>query len=245
MNKMSRIVSKTHSGAQNDMDALEVGNGGMSDDEYLTHFSIWALEATPMIIGTDLRQLSAKSLSIYTNPAVIAVSQDPTVTAGQRHWRYFVDDKDEFGQGEISMWTRVMNNSDVVIAFVNAGNNSRRMSTTLAEAFRDEGGAMSDEASLNWDVYDLWGYRMDTEMANMILNGTAPEIDNTNSTNRWNATEMSYEEGLAMNATALMGKKIGSVAAMGTVDADVPRHGTALLRLRSTGMGSTRKRDEL
>ena len=245
MNKLARYPSKTIIGSQADMDALEVGNGGMDDEEYKTHMSIWALAASQLVMGTDIRKLSPSALSIYTCPAVLAVSQDPNVQSGQRHWRYFVNDTDQYGQGEISMWSRVMNNSDVVIALINAGNETRAMNTTLAEIFYDQGGAMSDEAKMSYDVYDLWGYRMSNEMASMVLNGSAPAIENANSTMRWNATAMSYAEGLNKTAPALLGKKIGSVPPMGTVTAQVPRHGTTFLRMRSTGMMSKRKRDEL
>src|SRR6266702_8327671 len=34
-------------GHWNDPDMLEIGNGGMSKDEYLTHMSLWALLAAP------------------------------------------------------------------------------------------------------------------------------------------------------------------------------------------------------
>ena len=244
MNKMSRIVSKSQTGAFNDMDMLEVGNGGMTDDEYKVHMSMWALESSPLIIGTDIRSLSPSALSIYSNPAVLAVNQDPTANAGTRIWRHQVPDVDEYGQGEISLWTRTMNNTDQIVALVNAGNSSREMNASLADIFTDSGAARAKQAMMNYDVYDLWAYRMDNDTAAMVLNGTAPEIDIANSTSRWNATEMSYADGIMMNATALMGKKIGSVSALGTVSAQVPRHGIALYRMRSTGMGSMAK-DEL
>ena len=244
MNKFARYPSKTIIGSQADLDALEVGNGGMTDNEYVTHMSIWALSASQLIMGTDIRKLDAKSLSIYSNPAVLAVNQDPTVGGGKRLWRYFVDDKDENGQGEIALWSRKMNNSDVVVAMVNAGSAPREMNTTLAELFINEGGKLAEEAQMDYDVYDLWANRMGDDEANMVLNGTAAEIDNANSTTRWNATATSYADGLNTTAPALMGKKIGSVPAMGTLTAQVPRHSTALLRLRSTSSGK-RKRDEL
>jgi hypothetical protein len=40
MNKASFIVSKAQPGAWNDLDMLEVGNGAMTDAEYVAHFSI-------------------------------------------------------------------------------------------------------------------------------------------------------------------------------------------------------------
>lgn len=39
--KVAPIVDKGQPGGWNDLDALEVGNGGMSDDEYKAHFSMW------------------------------------------------------------------------------------------------------------------------------------------------------------------------------------------------------------
>jgi hypothetical protein len=42
-NKASFIVSKAQPGAWNDMDMLEVGNGAMTDAEYVTHFSLCML----------------------------------------------------------------------------------------------------------------------------------------------------------------------------------------------------------
>jgi hypothetical protein len=40
INKASFIVSKAQPGAWNDLDMLEVGNGAMTDAEYVAHFSM-------------------------------------------------------------------------------------------------------------------------------------------------------------------------------------------------------------
>jgi len=72
VNKVSEIQSKAHSGGWNDMDILEVGNGGMDDDEYLSHVSLWAMMKSPLIMGNNLNAISAASLFILMNPAVIA-----------------------------------------------------------------------------------------------------------------------------------------------------------------------------
>ena len=100
-----------------------------------------------------------------------------------------------------------------------------------------------------WDIYDLWANRMDDETAASILSGGAmingTVANNVNSTSRYNATAMSYAEGLAMNNTALYGRMVGSVAPMGILEAAVPRHGVGLFRLRKQSGGGMRKRDEL
>jgi hypothetical protein len=63
---------------------LEVGNGGMTDTEYVTHFSLWSISKAPLIIGCDVTKISAASLSTLTNPEVIAVNQDPLGVQGKR-----------------------------------------------------------------------------------------------------------------------------------------------------------------
>jgi alpha-galactosidase len=56
---------------------LEVGNGGMSQDEYRTHMSLWAMLRAPLIAGNDLRSMTDETKSILMNPDVIAIDQDP------------------------------------------------------------------------------------------------------------------------------------------------------------------------
>ncbi|MEU6030823.1 NPCBM/NEW2 domain-containing protein [Streptomyces tauricus] len=64
-------------GRWNDPDMLEVGNGGMTDTEYRTHFSMWSVMAAPLLIGSDLRSVSDETFDIIGNKEVIAVDQDP------------------------------------------------------------------------------------------------------------------------------------------------------------------------
>jgi alpha-galactosidase len=63
-------------GAWNDPDMLEIGNGGMTDDEYRAHFSLWAIMAAPLIAGNDVRSMSPATRDILTNREVIAIDQD-------------------------------------------------------------------------------------------------------------------------------------------------------------------------
>lgn len=64
-------------GHWNDPDMLEVGNGGMTDTEYRTHFSMWSVMAAPLLIGSDLRKATPQTYEILANHEVIAVDQDP------------------------------------------------------------------------------------------------------------------------------------------------------------------------
>ena len=51
-------------GHWNDPDMLEVGNGGMTDTEYRTHFCLWSMMDSPLLIGTDLRKATPQTLAI-------------------------------------------------------------------------------------------------------------------------------------------------------------------------------------
>lgn len=55
---------------------LEVGNGGMTHDEYQTHFALWAVLKAPLLIGCDLANMSQSTLDILGNEELIAVNQD-------------------------------------------------------------------------------------------------------------------------------------------------------------------------
>ena len=56
---------------------LQVGNNGMTRDEEISHFSLWAALKSPLIISTDVVNVHENTLSILKNPEVIAVNQDP------------------------------------------------------------------------------------------------------------------------------------------------------------------------
>jgi alpha-galactosidase len=70
-------------GHWNDPDMLEVGNG-MTLEEDRSHFTLWCLMASPLLAGNDVRYASADTLSILTNPEVIAVNQDAAGEQGIR-----------------------------------------------------------------------------------------------------------------------------------------------------------------
>jgi len=64
-------------GAWNDPDMLEVGNGGLTHEEEETHFALWAISKSPLIIGADLTKISNESLAILKNKKLIDINQDP------------------------------------------------------------------------------------------------------------------------------------------------------------------------
>ncbi|CAL4917321.1 unnamed protein product [Urochloa decumbens] len=79
-----RWASYAGPGGWNDPDMLEVGNGGMTEAEYRSHFSIWALAKAPLLIGCDVRSMSQQTKDILSNSEVIAVNQDSLGVQGKK-----------------------------------------------------------------------------------------------------------------------------------------------------------------
>lgn len=71
-------------GHWNDPDMLEIGNGGMTADQYRTQMSLWAMLAAPLLAGNDLSKMDETTKSILMNKEVIAVDQDKLGIQGYR-----------------------------------------------------------------------------------------------------------------------------------------------------------------
>ncbi|MFI1395332.1 alpha-galactosidase [Streptomyces sp. NPDC020681] len=66
-------------GGWNDLDSLEIGNGdqvGLTADQRRSHLTLWAMAASPLLLGTDLTALTATDKAMLTNDRLIAVNQD-------------------------------------------------------------------------------------------------------------------------------------------------------------------------
>ncbi|KAJ3087265.1 hypothetical protein HK102_011462 [Quaeritorhiza haematococci] len=77
VDRMIPLVQYARPGAWNDPDMLEVGNGGMTTEEYRSHFTMWAAFKAPLLIGADLNKITPEIVEILANPEVIAINQDP------------------------------------------------------------------------------------------------------------------------------------------------------------------------
>jgi alpha-galactosidase len=104
-------------GHWNDPDMLEVGNGELTLAENRSHFSMWAMLASPLLAGNDLPNMKPEVKSILTNRDVIAIDQDPL---GKQASRVYSD-------GEVEVWARHLDGGAIAVAVLNAG--SDRYST--------------------------------------------------------------------------------------------------------------------
>ena len=80
----NNVTGYSGPGGWNDPDMLEVGNKGMTDNEYYSHFALWCLLKAPLLIGCDLTAMSDMTLEILGNEELIAINQDSLGKQGNR-----------------------------------------------------------------------------------------------------------------------------------------------------------------
>lgn len=130
-------------GHWNDADMLEVGNGGMTETEYITHMSLWCMLATPLIAGNDLSTMDETTKAILTNKEAIDVNQDPKGV--QAHlYAFFGSDKQVF--------VKPLVNGDVAVCFLNRGESP----WDLDLAWRNIGGF---DKTKNYTLRDVWKHQ--------------------------------------------------------------------------------------
>jgi alpha-galactosidase len=140
-------------GHWNDPDMLEVGNGGMTSDEYRTHMSLWAILAAPLLAGNDLSKMTPDALATLTNKEVIAVDQDKLGKQGDR----------AFAVGLTEIWTRPLSGGALAAGLFNRDETEHPITLRL----RDIG--FSNQAKLR----DLWQHQ-DVTAANGSYTVTVP-----------------------------------------------------------------------
>ncbi|KAI9610890.1 hypothetical protein H4Q26_008734 [Puccinia striiformis f. sp. tritici PST-130] len=151
LEKAAGLGQKAGQGGWNDLDMLEVGNGGMSYDEYVTHFSMWALVKSPLILGNDVTKMSSQTKSIITNKEVIAINQDAERSAGYRVWKKASPNGRE---GNLQLWKSYLSNGTFALAFINASPvQMGSYVVSLSEFFLDEG---QWPMTRTWKAQDLW-----------------------------------------------------------------------------------------
>lgn len=78
-------------GHYNDPDMLEVGNGNLTYNQNISHFSTWCMMNSPLILGNDLRVMNDQVKQIVTNKDLIAINQDPLGKQAKRVKKGMVD----------------------------------------------------------------------------------------------------------------------------------------------------------
>jgi alpha-galactosidase len=127
---------------------MEVGNG-MSENEDRAHFSIWAMMASPLIAGNDLRSMSDATRAILTNQGMLAINQDPLGVQAMK----WVDD------GDVEIFIKPLVKGDYAVMFLNRADQAVDYSHDWAYTYMKDDISnheiFFDKQSFNW--IDVWG----------------------------------------------------------------------------------------
>lgn len=130
----------TSPGHVNDLDMMQIGNG-MTYEEDKSHFAMWCMLSTPLMLGMDLNSISDETLSIISNTELIAINQDSACMQASVAKKY----------GDVEVWAKDLgkeNSGTKAIALLNRGEKE----ATVTVSFKELG------LSCVTSVRDLWAH---------------------------------------------------------------------------------------
>ncbi|MCW5941688.1 MAG: glycoside hydrolase family 27 protein [Fimbriimonadaceae bacterium] len=92
-----------------------VGAGGCSDSEYLCHFALWCLLASPLMIGCDVRAMNDATLSLLANPGLLRISQDSLGVQARR----IAPEKDEWDWSDFPVFAKPLADGTIAVGLFN------------------------------------------------------------------------------------------------------------------------------
>jgi alpha-galactosidase len=115
-----------------DPDMLVVGKVGwgpnihdtrLTPNEQITHISLWALQAAPLLIGADMTQFDAFTTALMTNHEVLEVSQDVLGRGAARIYQ----------RERLELWARPLADGTIAAGLFNRGLQAVEMTATWKE----------------------------------------------------------------------------------------------------------------
>ncbi|KAK6593434.1 Alpha-galactosidase D [Botrytis cinerea] len=112
-----------------DLDMLEVGNNIFTTAEEQTHFSLWAILKSPLVIGAALKDsltsISSASLAILSNKDVISYNQDSLGVAASFRRRWTTDGYE--------VWAGPLSGGRTVVAVINLQNTAKTLTLNFPD----------------------------------------------------------------------------------------------------------------
>lgn len=165
---LSQMEKKPFTGnyCHNDMDMLVVGMygcsnddfinfvnsgkvGGCTDTQYKTHFSLWCMMGSPLMIGCDVRRTNQVTKDILLNQDLLAINQDVEARGAYR----IKVEPQWFQENEAFVLVKVLANGDLAIGLFNLSDTQRE----LTVQFWDMGIPYASGTALS--LYDCWEHK--------------------------------------------------------------------------------------
>ncbi|KAI0322880.1 glycoside hydrolase [Amylostereum chailletii] len=166
INFNSFITQATDFFGRNDLDMLQLGNGGLTFDEAKSHFTAWALMKSPLLIGTNLSAITDDVLGILTNKEILAINQDSAEGSSISPFRWGVNpDWTSNSTHPAQYWSGPSENGTIVM-LLNVLDNPSDMFFNLTES-------PWIRAGRQYSVRDLWTH---TDNGTAVRNFTATDV---------------------------------------------------------------------
>ncbi|KAJ3992443.1 glycoside hydrolase [Lentinula boryana] len=166
INFNSFITQATSFYGHNDMDMLQLGNGGLTFDEAKSHFTAWALMKSPLLIGTNLSAITPDILQILTNTEILSINQDPVVGESISPFRWGINPDWTSNSTFPAQYYSGPSENGTVFMLLNTLNETSDMFFNLTES-------PWIRAGRQYSVRDLWTH---TDNGTAVRNLTAANV---------------------------------------------------------------------
>ena len=123
------------------------GRAGMTQEEYQSQFSLWAMYASPLTLSFDIRTISDDDLRIISNKEMIAINQDRLGQAAELVSDTIVNDQ------QVEVYVKDLENGDMAVAVFNRGE------STIHYTFYPQQAYLNGKKP--YKFHDVWGISQD------------------------------------------------------------------------------------
>ncbi|GLB45195.1 putative alpha galactosidase A [Lyophyllum shimeji] len=166
INFNSFITQATDFYGRNDLDMLQLGNGGLTYEEAKSHFTAWALMKSPLLIGTNLSAITPDILGILKNKEILAINQDDVIGKSISPFRWGINPDWTSNSTHPAQFWSGPSKFGTVFMLLNTLDEPATMSFNLTES-------PWIRAGRQYSVRDLWTH---TDNGTAIRNFTAHDV---------------------------------------------------------------------
>lgn len=146
-NDMDMLVVGMYGGSNSDFIGSKIG--GCSDQEYKTHFSLWSIMGSPLMMGCDVRSANQITKDILMNTDIIKINQDYESRGAYK----IAPEPQWFNSNECFILVKALADGDLAIGIFNLSDGQKELSLQ----FWDMGLPYASGKSLS--LYDCWEHK--------------------------------------------------------------------------------------
>lgn len=145
-NDMDMLVAGMYGGSNSDF----IGNqiGGCTDTQYKTHFALWCIMGSPLMIGCDIRHANAQTKELLQNKDLLSINQD---LESRGAYRIKVEPQ-WFHENEAFVLVKALQNGELAIGLFNLSDTQRELSVQ----FWDLG--LPSAAGISLSLFDCFSH---------------------------------------------------------------------------------------